>query len=258
MFYSYKIKLAYKGTGYFGWQIQTKGQLKTIQGELERALKIIAKTDEVKTLGASRTDAGVHALGQVARIIIPINIPEIGIVHGINSVIDPAVQVIECQSINGKFNPISEAVSKEYIYYFTTQKKPLPFYLDFFGNISFELDFLKMQSALKYFIGKKDFINFRCVGTDTPDTIREIFEIVLTQHRNNSLCHLIPPEYYALRIRGNGFLKQMVRLIVGTLWMVGRGRLSEHDLLEAFDGNAKKHYGPVAPAGGLYLNKIEY
>jgi len=258
MSYSYKIKLAYKGTGYFGWQVQTKGQFKTIQGELDNALKIIAKSDDVKTLGASRTDAGVHALGQVARITIPIKIPDQGIINGINSVIDPAIQVIDCQSVNGKFNPISEAISKEYLYYFTNQKKPLPFNLDYFGNISFELDIQKMQSALKCFVGKKDFLNFRCVGTETPDTIREIFEIELTQHHTNSLINIMPSSYYVLRIKGDGFLKQMVRLIVGTLWAVGRGRLAESDLHSAFDGDPKKHYGPVAPAEGLYLNKIEY
>ena len=107
-----------------------------------------------------------------------------GIINGVNSVIDPAIQIIDCRSINGKFNPISEAISKEYLYYFTNQKKPLPFNLDYFGNISFELDILKMQSALKCFIGRKDFINFRCVGTDTPDTIREILEIELINYKN--------------------------------------------------------------------------
>ncbi len=250
----YKITVCYKGTNYLGWQIQDD-QKKTIQGEINKALISLCNSEDIKTLGSSRTDAGVHAIGQVFRAIIPIKLPLSALVLGLNSFLPPDIQILKAEFSSPDFHPVGDAKWKEYYYYYS-QETPTPFEKDLIAEYSYDLDFPQMEKAAKLFQGTHDFKNFQCVGTEVPTTIREIFEIELTQEKRVSPWGEIP--IGVLRIRGEGFLKQMVRMIMGTLWSVGRGKVDLSRVKNAIEMKASERVGFVAPACGLYLNKIQF
>ena len=124
------------------------------------------------------------------------------------------------------------------------------------SNCKFDLDIKKMRIACKTFVGTHNFKDFQCVGSDTNTSIREIFNCELTWHESN--MHGIIPDHWILEVTGNGFLKQMVRLIVGALWNIGRGKISISDLEESLKNPSGDRLGAVAPANGLYKISVEY
>ena len=256
--YTYKIKVSYRGTGYFGWQVQSSQEGKTIQGEINKALKIITKSEQIKTLGAGRTDAGVHALGQVFRAEIPLNIQDDALVRALNSLLCEDIRILKVRRCYEKFNPISDSLWKEYVYLFTNCREVSPFGYQYVTDYGFHLEFELMQDACKLFQGKKDFCNYQCTGTEVPDTTREIFECDLTEQKCQGHFEIITPDYYIFRVRGGGFLKQMVRLMVGTLWNIGRKKITVDALQNSFDKKLPHKLGAVAPPQGLYLRKIRY
>jgi tRNA pseudouridine38-40 synthase len=250
----YKISVCYKGTKYFGWQIQ-KEQKITVQGEINLALSKLCQSEDIKTLGSSRTDAGVHAINQVFRAGLPIKLPINAITQGLNSFLPSDIRILDAEFSSRDFHPVGDATWKEYLYYFS-QVQPTPFESDLFAHYSYDLDFSQMDLALKLFLGKHDFKNFQCVGTKVPTTIREIFEIELTKELRVSPWGELP--LYCLRVRGDGFLKKMVRMIMGTLWSVGRGKVALSRVKDAIEMKTQERVGFVAPACGLYLHKIHF
>lgn len=228
---------------------------KTVQGEINQALSKLCQSEDIKTLGSSRTDAGVHAIEQVFRASLPLNLPLSALEQGLNSFLPSDIRILKAEFSSQDFHPVGAAVWKEYLYYYS-DIRPSPFEEDLFAYYPYQLDFSQMEVAAKLFLGKHDFKNFQCVGTEVPTTIREIFEIELFKEQRISPWGDLP--LVCLRIKGDGFLKQMVRMIMGTLWSVGRGKTSIPRVKEAVDMEITERVGFVAPACGLYLHKIHF
>ena len=248
----YRLTLQYKGTTYSGWQIQPDA--KTIQGELHEALKKITKSPSVKSIGSGRTDAGVHALDQVVKIQIELEIPPENLVKALNSNLPDDIRVLKASLSDDAFMPTVDAISKEYIYRFTTGRTPTAFQREFIANHAFELDRKLMDEACKILIGKHDFMNFYTEGTEVNSTIREIFECEILDARQDGIF----PEHFVFRVVGSGFLKQMVRLLVGALWNVGRGKISLEEFKKSLQEPSRSRLGAVAPPEGLYLARVNY
>lgn len=252
----YKLIIEYDGTNYHGFQIQPTE--KTIQGELNNALSILVKTDQVKSIGSGRTDAGVHAFNQVVRIEIPLEINPNNLVKAINTKLPPDIRVKEASACSENFHPIFSAKSKEYNYVFATKEINSVFGRNQMAHFDYEFDFQLMQKACKAFEGTYDFKNYQCTGTDIESTIRtitlcEVVKYDSAGHWTNSLG-----DYYVIRVVGNGFLKQMVRLMVGAIWNASRNKIQISDIHNSLLHPTDKRLGAVAPAQGLYLMKVDY
>jgi tRNA pseudouridine38-40 synthase len=251
----YKLILQYKGTRYLGWQVQPESAGLTVQGELNRALKTVSKSDEVRSLGAGRTDAGVHALGQVAKVGMPLQIPPENLIKALNVNLPDDIRIIAAEISDAEFFPTVHAKSKEYHYRFTCSRTFTAFQNDLIQNHPFELDLEKMREACKILIGKHDFTNFYCEGTEVASHIREIYECEILEIPQDQW---MLPSHYVFRIVGNGFLKQMVRLLMGAVWNVGRGKIMVADLQNALGPTKLSKLGPVAPPNGLYMARVNY
>lgn len=252
----YKITLQYKGTSYLGFQIQPNGR--TIQGELNNALAVLSKTENIKTIGSGRTDTGVHAFAQVVRIEIPVDIPEESLARAINSHLPHDIRVIDVRRSNQEFHPIFSAKSKEYNYVFSNRESISPFAHDLVTLFPFDLDIELMKEGCKIFCGKHDFVNFQCTGTEVATTVRQIMSCELLHFKGDGHFAHILPDYYVLRVVGEGFLKQMVRLMMGALFALGRGKITLEDLKKSLKIPQTQRLGPTAPPQGLYLMEVHY
>lgn len=255
-FYYYRITLQYVGTNYKGWQIQQN--VSTVQGELNKVLQVISKNHEVKSIASGRTDAGVHALGQVVKIGITLKIAKEGLLKALNSLLPADIRVLEIEDSDYAFHPTYHCKEKEYHYLFSNN--PLtPFAAPYMASFSYPIDFEKMKQAAELFVGEYDFKNFYCFGTDVGSTVRTIYRCSIQKCGTQGFCQNFSSEYYALEIVGNGFLKQMVRSVVGALWEVARHKASLDDIKQALSPLPKsKKIGKVAPPEGLYLIRASY
>ncbi|MFA7613107.1 MAG: tRNA pseudouridine(38-40) synthase TruA [Candidatus Caldatribacteriota bacterium] len=252
--YHYRLVVSYVGTQYLGWQIQPESYGRTIQGEINIALEKIAKSSDVRSLGSGRTDTGVHALGQVVKVSIPLEINPYNLLKAMNSHLPEDIRVLEASVSTHEFIPTVHAKSKEYHYRFSTQEIHSPFAEHLISHYPYEIDLKLMKEACQIFIGKHDFTNFYVEGTPVSSFVREIYECEILQVPESDLF----PSYYVFRVVGNGFLKQMVRLMVGTIWRVGRGKVTLEELKESLSPVKKEKLAPVAPGHGLYLVRVNY
>lgn len=251
----YKLKLQFTGSKYLGWQIQ-KDFSPTVQGELNKACSEIFKNQSVHTIGSGRTDTGVHSLGHIVRLEAPFEIPDIALKKGLNSILPEDIRVTDVERTTKEFKPTNDALKKEYFYLFTNNESTSAFQTQFIPNYRHELNIEKMKEACKLFVGEHDFKNFYCTGSELNSTVREIYECSLDFH--NLDFHEILPSHYIFKITGNGFLKQMVRLIVGTIWEVGRGKVTIEELALELQKPGEKKLGITAPAAGLFKNRVWY
>jgi tRNA pseudouridine38-40 synthase len=254
--YHYRLTIQYKGTQYLGWQIQPQQAGKTVQGCLNLALTTLSKSENIRTLGAGRTDAGVHALGQIAKVSVPLNIPPENLVRALNANLPDDIRVIAAEVCDENFMPTVHAISKEYHYRFTFNRMYTAFQNDFIANHPFDLDVAKMNEACKILIGEHDFTNFFTEGTAVNSTIRTILDCHISRVPQGECSFM--PEHYVFKIVGTGFLKQMVRLLVGAVWNVGRGKIELHDLKAALGPVKTQRLGVVAPPEGLYMVRVNY
>lgn len=252
----YRITVQYKGTQYSGFQIQLSD--KTIQGEINSVLKVLSKSEDIKSIGSGRTDAGVHALAQVMRIEIPVDIPVIGLVRAMNSLLPEDIRVMDAVVVTNEFHPIYSAKSKEYNYVFTTDEVISPFARELMTHFPFELDIELMKKGCQIFCGEHDFINYQCVGTEIESTVRKIMSCELVRFESSGHWGNLAGEYYVLKVVGNGFLKQMVRLLMGALISLGKGKITLEDLEKSLKTPLKNRLGPTAPPQGLYLKEVHY
>lgn len=252
----YRITVQYKGTHYSGFQVQLSD--KTIQGEINSVLKVLSKSEDIKSVGSGRTDAGVHALAQVMRIEIPVDIPVQGLVRAMNSLLPEDIRVVDAALVNDKFHPIYSAKSKEYNYVFTTDEVISPFARELITHFPFDLDIELMKKGCQIFCGEHDFINYQCVGTDIESTVRKIMSCELVRFESSGHWGNLAGEYYVLKVVGNGFLKQMVRLLMGALISLGKGKITLEDLEKSLKTPLKNRLGPTAPPQGLYLKEVHY
>lgn len=255
MSFYYNLKIQFCGTNYQGWQVQPN--VPTVQGELNRSIATVFKSNEIQSIGSGRTDAGVHALDYLVKIKVPFSIVPMSLVNALNSNLPGDIRVIKAGLSSEVFLPTNHAISKEYLYRFSNLRSANAFQERFIPNVSYELNIDAMKKACKLFEGIHDFSDFQCSGSDVKTSVREIFSCDLSYREEVSLGGIYPA-HYSFRVVGNGFLKQMVRLMVGTLWSVGRGKLELRELEDAMQKPKGKKLGVVVPASGLVKSKVTY
>jgi tRNA pseudouridine38-40 synthase len=242
---NYRVIIHFDGTEYHGWQFQTP-EYRTIQAELIRALKIIAKKQMIVT-GSSRTDAGVHSVGLTANFHLPVAIEPESLQKALNSLLPKDIRIMECALMDKSFNARFGASSKTYAYRIFTGPVQSPFSLRFAQHIPYPLDLKAMRRATRHFIGARDFTSFT---SDEPEKkkMREVTEFKMQ----------VTKEEIVFTVRGKSFLRYMVRNMVGTIIDVGRGRIKPEDIPDIFAAKDRRRAGQTAPAKGLTLVRVEY
>jgi tRNA pseudouridine38-40 synthase len=256
---TYKIFISYNGQGFEGWQIQPAPK-KTIQGELNKALSKITKSSEIKSMGSGRTDSGVHALSQVVKIELPLNIDTDGLKNALNSHLTRKIRVLSCELCDEAFHVVKDAKSKCYRYLLYEADELPPFLEGKVTLIRPGVNWGAIEAAMKEFVGVHDFINFSTKGTPVLTTTREILSAEFYENELDSLGQvtLSGSNFRELRFVGTGFLKQMVRLIVGALISVGQDKVTAESIRDYLSAPKSDKVGPVAPADGLYLDHVTY
>lgn len=241
-----KLIVAYEGTNYCGWQIQPSGI--TIEGVLNKALSELLG-EEIKVIGASRTDSGVHSLGNVAVFDTGTRIPPEKICYAVNQRLPEDVVVQESCEVKQDFHPRHCYSEKTYEYRILNRRIPIPTLRrdTYFYYRNLELE--KMQKAAKYLEGMHDFKSFCSIHTSAEDTVRTILSC--TVHKNAE-------DIITIRVTGTGFLYNMVRIIAGTLIQVGIGEKTPENILQILEVKERSAAGPTAPAHGLTMIGIEY
>ena len=258
----FRITLAYDGTDFVGWQRQAAGV--SIQGLLEDAL---AELDEaaVTVLGAGRTDAGVHALGQVAAFTLTRAIAADAVVRALNVRLPLSVRVLEVEEVAVDFHPQFAATSKTYHYRIWNSDVVSPFERLYAWHVFGALDVAAMSEAARMLEGTHDFAAFQGTGSDVKTTERTVFSsLVLRQaqdeRKENPLVVSLSNHEPVIRyeVCGGGFLRHMVRTIVGTLVEIGRGRRPPEWMREVVASRKRSDAGVTAPAAGLFLVRVDY
>ena len=255
MIHYYRLVIQYKGTEYLGWQVQPESAGRTVQGELNKALEIVSK-QKSHSMGAGRTDAGVHALGQVAKVGIELQIAPENLLKALNGNMPDDIRVIHAELSDHEFLPTVHATSKEYHYRFTAQRMHQALQGDLIANHPFELDLNLMREACKILVGEHDFTNYFCEGTEVSSTVRSIYECEILEVSAADWGML--PSHFVFRVVGNGFLKQMVRLLMGAVWNVGRGKITLEQFKASLTSTKTSRMGAVAPPEGLYMVRVNY
>ncbi len=239
------LTLSYDGTGYFGWQRQ-KNQI-TVQQKLEEALSSLLKKD-VQVRGASRTDTGVHALGQAALFKTETTIPIDKFPYAVNSFLPRDIVVTEARIVSDDFHPQYSVLKKTYQYKILNSEFREPKLRNYSEFVRQSLDIEKMREACGYFIGTYDFNAFCASGSTAKTTVRTIFEMSVL--KNDNIINI--------DVTGNGFLYNMVRIIAGTLIYVGIGKFKPSFVKKIIDSKDRTLAGKTAGAAGLTLMKIYY
>jgi tRNA pseudouridine38-40 synthase len=263
----FKIVLAYDGTDYVGWQRQDNGT--SIQALIEDAL-LALDGREVTVTGAGRTDAGVHALGQVAAFTIARDLGADALARALNAHLPPAIRVVAAEEAPAGFHPRFGARTKTYRYRLWNAEVMCPFERRYAWHVPGPLDVTAMAAAARLIEGRHDFASFQATGSAVATTEREIFESVLrtphdaprTSHDAPRSSHLAPRTSHldtlCYEVTGSGFLRHMVRIIVGSLVEVGRGRKPVEWITAAIGARDRAQAGPTAPPHGLFLVRVGY
>jgi len=243
---NFKITIEYDGSAYHGWQRQTMDR--TIQGEIETALMTMAG-NRVALTGSGRTDAGVHAYNQVANFQCETQLTPGVFQKGLNSLLPEDIVITSCEVVPEKFHAQYDAKSKTYHYRILNRPIPVAISRQYAWHILKELDLDAMRSALRFIVGTHDFKAFEGSGSPRADTIRCIINADLFKTDDG---------YVVLKIEGDGFLRFMVRNIVGTLVDVGLGKITPDDFKQILVSRDRNLAGITAPAHGLFLMTVRY
>ena len=266
---TWKLTLAYDGTDFSGWQIQPGEP--TIQGELKAALGRVTGETPLPQ-GSGRTDAGVHALGQVASFALQASIPASNLLRALNRTLPPAIRILEAGTVPDSFHARHSAVAKTYEYRVFRESVCPPFLARYAHACTWPIDMDALQTAARLFEGEHDFLSFAATDPDlasrsvpaeakpgpawqprtTPPAVRTVFSSIWMK----APCDA--GELLVYRVRGNGFLHHMVRNLVGTMLDVGRGRLKAEAIPGILSARSRSAAGPTAPAHGLFLLSVEY
>ena len=250
------LRVAYDGTNYHGWQVQPNA--KTIEGELNRILTQLIG-EEIQVTGASRTDAGVHALGNVAVFDTLSRIPAEKFSYALNQRLPEDIVVQSSVQVDDDFHPRHCDCRKTYEYDILNRTFPLPAYRNTAYFLYGDLDLDAMRKACQAFLGEHDFASFCAAGAQVQTTVRTIYSLeVLEQPLTGIGRGDIPERLLTIRVRGNGFLYNMVRIIAGTLVEVGRGHIRPEEIEGIIAACDRAKAGPTAPARGLRLVEIAY
>ena len=239
------LTIAYDGTNYCGWQIQPNGI--TIEEVLNQKLSKITGEDIV-VIGASRTDSGVHALGNVAVFDTNSSIPADKFSYALNQKMPEDIVIVKSEEVPLHWHPRYCESKKTYEYRIQNAKIPDPTRRLTHYFVSFDLDVEKMKEAANYFVGTHDFVSFCNVRSEVENTVRTIYSFEVEKEDDELI----------IRIEGNGFLYNMVRIIVGTLVRVGRGFYAPEQIQEMLEAKNRKAAGVTAPPQGLFLVQISY
>ena len=251
-----KLTLAYDGTDYVGWQRQARGR--SIQGEVERALTEI-EGDAVMVLGAGRTDAGVHALGQVASVQLAREIEMSALVRAVNAKLRPDIRLLAAEVAAAGFHARYAARRKTYRYNLALGAVASPFGRRYAWHVRCALDVDAMRAAAVAFTGRHDFAAFRAVGSAVTSSVRTIQSVSVEP--SDAALGAPPPATapgLTIAVVGDGFLRHMVRIMVGTLVAVGLGRLTETDVGAVLASRVRERAGATAPPHGLFLVAVDY
>ena len=242
----FRITLAYDGTDYVGWQRQANGV--SIQGLIEEAL-LALDGREVTVAGSGRTDAGVHALGQVASFTIARAIAPDALVRALNASLPHAVRVLSAEAAPPAFHPRFGARTKTYRYRIWNGEVMNPFERRYAWHVPGALDVEAMRAAARVIEGRHDFAAFQSTGGDVTTTEREIFQSTIRNPQSAMLVY---------EVVGTGFLRHMVRTIAGSLVEIGRGRRPVAWMSDVLASRDRAAAGPTAPPQGLFLVLVEY
>lgn len=243
--FNYKIKIAYDGTNYSGWQIQQNSI--SVQEKIKTGIEQITG-EEVNLLGSGRTDSGVHAIGQTANFHLSKVIDKGKFLHSLNSVIPHDISILDIESVHKNFNSRFDAVSRSYIYIITTSKNP--FYYKYSWEINWfkNYDLSKINMLSKIFIGKKDFTSFCRKNSDVENKICELKEFRWKKFGDKIFIY----------VEANRFLHGMVRTLIGTVLLAAKNNYNEELIKNIIENKDRETAGEAVPARGLFLYKVRY
>jgi tRNA pseudouridine38-40 synthase len=247
---NFKVTLAYDGTDFSGWQIQP--ELPTIQQTLASGIGRVTG-EKVLPQGSGRTDAGVHALGQVASFALESPIPAEGLVIALNDVLPPAIRVLTAEVVAADFHARKSARAKTYRYRVYRGDICPPFFARYVWHHPYPLDEEKLASAAKYVIGEHDFTSFAAVDPERglESEVSNVRTIFSSEWKREG-------DEFIYTVKGSGFLHHMVRNLMGTFVLVGKGTLQPDDVGKILEKRERSAAGATAPASGLYLVSVEY
>jgi tRNA pseudouridine38-40 synthase len=260
----YKATIQYDGTNYCGFQWQK--DIPTIQNDFNQSLNHLM-SGKITTMGASRTDTGVHAIEQIVKVTSENHIECGSFLIRLNETLPPQIRCLSFVSCEGSFKPASDSVSKEYRYLFTNTLKSSSDDQMFIANNPYQLNLDLMNNCAREIVGRHSFHNFCSAGSNVKSTVRsisfcDISEIDPQVVLPKSDLFLLPQDLkqcYQLRIEGNGFLKHMVRHLMSALWLVGGGKISPDEFSLLINGPLKKkRLWKVASPRGLFLYQSKY
>ncbi len=243
---TFKLIISYDGNAYHGWQRQKSDR--TIQAEVEQALNTMTSS-HIRIMGSGRTDAGVHAMGQVASFQCDAGLgPEV-YYKGLNSLLPDDILILSCDRMQASFHARYDARSKHYQYRILNRELPSLMERNYVWHIKDKLDLAAMQTAAAYLVGRHDFKAFEGTGSPRSTTVREVFRAEILSGAQNRIL---------FDIEADGFLRYMVRNIVGTLVDVGRNKIAAETVDDILDSKDRGRAGATAPARGLFLMEVHY
>ncbi len=242
-----KLTLSYDGGGYHGFQKQKGTGLPTIQEELEKALSILAQ-ESIAVIGSGRTDAGVHAKGQVANFKSSMRIPAERLPLALNSLLPRDIVVFKAEDVSCDFHARYDAKRKTYCYTIYNDSCLSPFWRRYAYHVPGKLKLEEMSAAARFFLGEHDFHGFCAKDTAVKDFVRTIDECSVK--KDDEIIRII--------VAGDGFLYNMVRIMVGTILEIGKGKRKPQDVAYLLQKGVREEAGMTLPSCGLCLQKVEY
>lgn len=243
----YLAIVSYRGTNYCGWQKQTVSKHPSIETTIEEVLSRLLNK-ETKIYGSGRTDAGVHALGQTFHFDSSKKLDEVCFMHSLNELLPDDIRILDLKKVADDFHARFNAVGKTYIYKIRNAKVSNAFKSDLEYTLGQKLDVEKMKEAAQEFVGEHNYQNFTSKEEDDQKFSRNIGDISINFQKND----------IEISLTGNGFMRYMVRMIVGNLIQVGLGKLTVKDIQNALENPVRKPSSFKAPAHGLYLKEVIY
>ncbi len=241
----YKLLISYDGTSYSGWQVQLNAP--SIQEEIEKALYIFFKVP-IRLIGSGRTDAGVHAVGQVAHFESPKRVDPYRFLPALNGMIPKDIRIKEIEEVPNTFHAQHSAYSKIYHYHVCREAIIDPFVRRYRTHYHRSLDLPLLKEATKLFLGEHDFTTFANIGSNTHTSVRHLIRLDYIEQEGG----------FRLEFEGSGFLYKMVRNITGVLFDIARGRLLMDEIPKLFAAKDRRKIGMAAPASGLFLMHVRY
>ncbi|MBU5455747.1 tRNA pseudouridine(38-40) synthase TruA [Caproiciproducens sp. MSJ-32] len=240
-----KLTIEYDGTNYLGWQKQKNGE--TIQGKLEEAISLLTK-EEVELIGSSRTDRGVHAKAFVANFKTKSTIPADKFREAINHKLPEDIVIIKSEEVDINFHSRYDAKGKTYSYSIINREIYPAIGRNYLYHVKKQLDISSMKEACKYFVGTYDFSAFKSSGSSVKTSVRTIKDLHIEEE----------DRIIKIYVTGDGFLYNMVRIIVGTLLMVGNNKIKPEEITNIIESKDRQKAGICVPARGLTLEKVYY